>query len=360
MNHEADFLLENYNYHLPEGQIAQKPADRRDGSRLMVVERATGEASSRKFSDIIDLLPENALLVANNSTVIPARMFGMKPTGGKVEFLLLTPLPHLETSVEDGWSSARAQGLLKASKTPKSGQPITIADELVVFPVKQHAYGRWDVQIRWKGDLSKLLSNWGHLPLPPYICRPDNAADAERYQTTYADPSKKGSVAAPTAGLHFTPKMREQLKAQGFQWAEVTLYVGYGTFSPVREKDIRDHRMHNEFIEIPEATATAIRKAKAEDRPVIAIGTTSARTLEGGFAKTGEIAPFTGETDIFISPGYEFQVVDGMLTNFHLPESSLVIMVSALVGREKILAAYEKAVREGFRFFSYGDAMLIR
>lgn len=355
-----DYLLKSYDFELPEDRIAQSPADRRDGSRLLVLDRENDSLTPLNFTDLIDQLPENALLVANNSRVIPARIFGMKPTGGKCEFLLLTPLPLIEPKEDDGWFSASAEGLLRASKTPKPGTTIQFADDFRLVAKEAGHFGRWQVELQWQGDLTALFQKHGHLPLPPYIKRPDSDSDKERYQTTYSDKSKTGSVAAPTAGLHFTPELRQQLKDRGFEWAEVTLYVGYGTFSPVRCEDIRLHQMHSEYIEVPEVTAEAIRKAKAEGRPVIAIGTTSARTLEGMFRETGKVSEFKGETDIFISPGYEFNVIDGILTNFHLPESSLIIMISALAGRNNILSAYQFALENGFRFFSYGDAMLIK
>jgi len=356
----ADYLLESYNFELPEAQIAQEPADRRDGSRLLVVNRAEDSLTTADFTDLIDHLPDNALLVANNSRVIPARIFGMKPTGGRVEFLLLTPLPLITPVENDGWQSASAEGLLRASKTPKPGTTITFSDDFRLVAKEAGHFGKWQVELEWKGDLKAIFNEMGHLPLPPYIKRPDSEADKERYQTTYSDESKTGSVAAPTAGLHFTPELRQKMADKGFEWAEVTLYVGYGTFSPVRCADIRMHQMHHEYIEVPEETARAIRKAKEEGRPVFAIGTTSARTLEGMFRECGEIIEFKGETDIFISPGYKFNVIDGILTNFHLPESSLIIMISALAGRETILSAYSHALENGFRFFSYGDAMLIK
>ena len=215
------------------------------------------------------------------------------------------------------------------------------------------------MRLSWRGELATLFRDLGHYPLPPYIRRPDTAEDAKRYQTVYAAEDKLGSVAAPTAGLHFTPQVHGALAAKGVDWAEVTLYVGYGTFSPVRCPDIRDHSMHREYVEVPPATAEAVAVARAQGRPVIAVGTTSVRSLEGAFAATGGIRPFAGWTDIYITPGYEFKTVDSLLTNFHLPESSLLIMVSALAGREFILKTYRKALSEGFRFFSYGDAMLI-
>lgn len=354
-----DFLLSSYNFELPEDRIAQQPADRRDGSRLLVLDRDTDTVTPTGFTDLIDHLPDNALLVVNNSRVIPARIFGEKPTGGKVEFLLLTPLPLIEAETDGEWKSATVEGLLRASKTPKPGSIVTFSDGFYLVAGEPGEFGRWKVELRWKGDLESLFSEHGHLPLPPYIKRPDSDADRERYQTTYANESKTGSVAAPTAGLHFTPEFRQKISDSGYEWAEVTLYVGYGTFSPVRCEDIRDHKMHAEYIEVPAETAEAIRKAKAEGRPVIAVGTTSARSLEGMYRECGEVSEFKGETDIFISPGYTFNVVDGMLTNFHLPESSLIIMISALAGRKTILSAYEFALANNFRFFSYGDAMLI-
>ncbi|WP_338668817.1 tRNA preQ1(34) S-adenosylmethionine ribosyltransferase-isomerase QueA [Pseudodesulfovibrio methanolicus] len=354
-----DYRLSSYDYDLPEDRIAQEPAVHRDGSKLLVLDRADRSLTPARFTDLLDYLPDDCLLVANNSRVIPARIFGRKPTGGQVEFLLLTPLPLLEPREEGGWLTAHAEGLLRASKGPKPGTSVTFADDFSLTAEEAGEFGRWQVTLRWKGDLTGLFNTHGHLPLPPYIKRPDGEADRERYQTTYSNTAKTGSVAAPTAGLHFTPELRERIRAKGIEWAEVTLYVGYGTFSPVRCPDIRDHRMHAEYIEVSAETAEAIRRAKAEGRPVIAVGTTSARTLEGMVREAGSIRQFRGETDIFISPGYTFQVVDGILTNFHLPESSLIIMISALAGRKTILEAYAFALENHFRFFSYGDAMLI-
>jgi S-adenosylmethionine:tRNA ribosyltransferase-isomerase len=359
-----DYRLSSYNYQLPEDRIAQAPAHRRDASRLLVLDRASGGVRAASFDSLADHLPPGALLVANNSRVVPARVYGTKDTGGRVEFLLLTPLPLIEpapgTGKSEGWHTARAEGLLRASKAPRPGAVITFADDLRLTALTAGPYGRWQVELAWRGDLRQRFEALGHLPLPPYIHRPDTEADRERYQTTYSDEAKAGSVAAPTAGLHFTPALRAGLAERGFGWAEVTLYVGYGTFSPVRCADIREHRMHSEFIEVPETTASAVRRAKAEGRPVVAVGTTSARSLEGMVRESGRIGEFRGETDIFITPGYRFQVVDAMITNFHLPESSLIIMIAALAGRRTVLSAYEYALENGFRFFSYGDAMLVR
>jgi S-adenosylmethionine:tRNA ribosyltransferase-isomerase len=355
-----DFCLKSYNYHLPEAQIAQEPADKRDGSKLLIIDKNGETMRPTTFDHLIDELPDNALLVANNSRVIPARIFGAKETGGKVEFLLLTPLPLITPTTHDDWMSAPVEGLLRASKSPKKGMKVTFSKDLYLIADDAGEFGRWKVTLYWKGDLTALFQSMGHLPLPPYIKRPDSDADKERYQTTYSNTAKTGSVAAPTAGLHFTPEMRKTLKDKGFEWAEVTLYVGYGTFSPVRCDDIREHEMHSEYIEVPPETADAIKKAKAEGRPVIAIGTTSARSMEGMYRECGKIAAFSGNTNIFIYPGYAFNVIDGILTNFHLPESSLIIMIAALIGRGRILSAYSFALENDFRFFSYGDAMLIR
>lgn len=355
-----DFALASYRYPLPPDRIAQEPARRRDGSKLLVLDRA-GANTTHAFAQLPELLPKNALLVANNSRVLPARLYGAKVSGGRVQFLLLTPLPLLEPKPgEDGRHEAEAMGLLRASKSPRPGEVVAFDADLRLTVLERGEFGRCRVKLSWRGDLGSLFQRLGHMPLPPYITRPDAEADRERYQTTYADPGKTGSVAAPTAGLHFTPELRQGLLDAGFGWAEVTLYVGYGTFSPVRALDIREHQMHAEWVEVPEATAKAVQEAKAQARPVVAVGTTSARSLEGMFQARGRIEAFCGETDIFIKPGYAFGVVDALLTNFHLPESSLLIMVSALAGRKRILEAYARALASGFRFFSYGDAMLIR
>lgn len=356
----ADFDLESYNFPLPEELIAQTPAPVRHQSRLMVLDKTTGNTTIKSFYDFPDLIPEGALLVANNSKVVPARLFGKKETGGKVEFLLLTPIPLIKVSENSDGNTAIAHGLLRASKGPRKGELISFDHGLRLEVLNKGEFGLSEVRLSWEGDLKTIFEECGKIPLPPYIRREATKSDVERYQTLYAKDNKAGSVAAPTAGLHFSQDVDRRLVEHGVKRAEVTLYVGYGTFSPVRERDIREHRMHKEYIEISEETASAIQKAKQENRQIIAIGTTSARTLEGAFRETGEIGPFKGETDIFISPGYKFNVVERMLTNFHLPESSLIMMISALAGREHVLKAYERAIENRFRFFSYGDAMLIR
>ncbi|MDP2848488.1 MAG: tRNA preQ1(34) S-adenosylmethionine ribosyltransferase-isomerase QueA [Humidesulfovibrio sp.] len=368
----VEFRLSSYVYELPEERIARRPTEKRDASRLLYLDRAAAAPRPEVFANLPELLaakyPQGGLLIANNSRVFPARIFGRRPTGGRVELLLLTPLPLLHVKpLPDGRLSAEAEGLVRTAKRMKEGEAAqfdtSASTSLAVVLLERGEYGRCRLRLEWRGDLGAILNEIGHMPLPPYLEREDDAGDRERYQTVYADASKAGSVAAPTAGLHFTPEVREALTDKGFRWAEVTLYVGYGTFSPVRAADIREHQMHAEYVEVPKATAQAISEAKAAGLPVIAVGTTSARSLEGMHAAQGDVASFAGETSIYIfpgeNPGSKFRVVDALLTNFHLPESSLLIMVSALAGRERIMAAYALALAQGFRFFSYGDAMLI-
>lgn len=361
------FALASYDYELPEERIAQSPACERGASRLLVLDRHNQASApvDSQFVHLPDFLPQGALLVANNSRVVPARLLGKRPTGGKVELLLLTPPLLVQNKANpfgDG-SEARAEALLKPGKN------IRVGDMLDFGPIhakvlKKGDFGRHEVCLYWHGSLLENLEAVGSLPLPPYIKREQGPDDRARYQTLYARPDKSGSVAAPTAGLHFTPEMREQLLQRGFGWEEVTLHVGYGTFSPVRENDIRRHPMHGEYAEISPKTACAINTARKEGRPVIAVGTTSARTLEGAsLACQAALLPeqgWQGWTNIFIYPGYEFKIIEGLITNFHLPQSSLLMLVSALAGRERILNAYALAIQEKYRFFSYGDAMLIR
>ena len=363
---EQDFLLESYRFDLPQEQIAQFPPETRGASRLLVMPRR-GELvlEDHAFTDLPDLLPEGALLVANNSRVLQARLLGTRGTGGKVEFLLLTPLPlvmenaHRRKDAEKGWS-AEVSGLVRCGGSIRNGESVSFGAGITVTVLESGPFGQRRVRLDWEGDLAAAFAATGHIPLPPYIKRSDDKEDLSRYQTVYAREDKLGSVAAPTAGLHFTEDLRQRLAARGFGWAEVTLYVGYGTFSPIRCEDVRHHRMHREYIEVPESTVESIRTAQAEKRPVIAVGTTSVRALEGAAEVCGGLQPFTGWTDVFLYPGRRFRVVDGMVTNFHLPESSLLLLVSAFAGRERMLAAYTEAVRRGYRFFSYGDAMFIR
>ncbi len=383
------FSLESYSYVLPEELIAQHPPEVRGTSRLMVLDRS-GDSDcpiDTVFDKLPEFLPEKALLVVNNSRVVPARLFGNRPGGGKAEMLLLTPPVLLEKSArvcaddaDDAiWFEAEAEALLKPGRSIREKDTLDFG-ELRAEVLKKKDFGRHTLRLVWSGSLTDILERAGKLPLPPYIKREQEADDISRYQTLYSREDKKGSVAAPTAGLHFTGEMRERLLSLGIEWAEVTLHVGYGTFSPVREEDIRQHPMHAEYAEIPAATVEAVRRAKRDGRPVIAVGTTSARTLEGAAlacaregcelfvrgdcAVNASFDPYeagwSGWTDIFIYPGFSFRAVDGLITNFHLPRSSLLMLVSALTGRERILRAYSHAVEARYRFFSYGDAMLIR
>lgn len=432
---EEDYFLSSYCYDLPEELIAQHPPAERGQSRLMVVNRAEGTCEHTTFQSLCDYLPKGALLIVNNSKVLPARLLGHRASGGKVEFLLLTPLPlitatpcaHADVpctqsphttacsvsfqnaneiaaqssdmkanalgslekasgtslqevnasaldvhnnasealvqdrcSVSEGWYYAEVEGLLRASKALRSGEVLSFGGALRVEVLERGDFGRSRVRLYWQGDLAYLFTEQGHLPLPPYIRRADAKADADRYQTVFAREDCLGSVAAPTAGLHFTPEIRERLAERGVEWAEVTLYVGYGTFSPVRCDDIREHAMHREYVSISQETVDAIARAKAEGRPVVAVGTTSSRVLEGVALQCGELAPYSGWVNIFMYPGYEFRVVEQLITNFHLPESSLLMLVSAFAGRKQILDMYREAVAQKYRFFSYGDAMLLR
>jgi S-adenosylmethionine:tRNA ribosyltransferase-isomerase len=355
-----EFNLQSYDFDLPESRLAQDPAAKRGASRLLVLDRASGELRDCMFADIVTLLPRHALLVVNNTKVLPARLIGRKASGGKAEFLLLTPLALIESRTDpDGTRTAEAEGLLKASKGPRPGETL-LFDDVELLVLEKGEFGRSRVRLRWRGELAEHFLRRGHIPLPPYIRREDTREDHDRYQTVYSRDDRLGSVAAPTAGLHFTPEIMDALAGRGIRTAEVSLYVGYGTFSPVRCDDIREHVMHAEYAEVPEETAGAIARARAEGRPVVAVGTTTTRTLESMATQLGEIGPFRGWTDIFIRPGYSFKVVDQLITNFHLPRSSLIIMVSTLAGRRQIIDAYNHAVRQGFRFFSYGDAMFIR
>jgi S-adenosylmethionine:tRNA ribosyltransferase-isomerase len=365
---ETDFFLKNYRFDLPPELIAQFPPENRGSSRLLVMSRR-GELcpEHRRFEDLPDCLPRNALLVANNARVLPARLMGKRRTGGKAEFLLLTPLPLVlerarkdaSRDAADNARRAEVSGLVRAGGRLREGESLHFGAGLSVTLLETASPGAWRAILAWRDDLAGAFAAAGRTPLPPYIKRPDDEEDAERYQTVYAARDKTGAAAAPTAGLHFTSAMRERLAAD-FEWVEITLYVGYGTFSPVRCEDIRGHRLHREYLEIPEKAAHAVSRAKAGGRPVLAIGTTSARALEGVADTCGDMRPYAGMTDIFLHPGRKFRIADALLTNFHLPRSSLLILVSAFAGRERVLAAYREAVKNGYRFFSYGDAMLIR
>lgn len=333
----------DFNFDLPQELIAQQPLARRSDSRMLHLPRAGGQVCDRTFRDLPDFLSEGDLLVFNNTRVIPARLFGRKETGGRVEVML-------ERLVND--SECLAQ--IRSSKTPRAGTLIELEDGSAL-----QVTGREGSFFKLRlagGGLGEKLEQLGHMPLPPYIEREDTAADRERYQTVYA--RHPGAVAAPTAGLHFDDESLAELDSRGIERAEVTLHVGAGTFQPVRCDDIADHQMHAEHLEVSAAVCEAVRRTRERGGRVIAVGTTAIRSLETA-AGSGELKPYSGDSRIFIYPGYQFRVVDGLVTNFHLPESTLLMLVCAMAGIEQTLSAYRHAVSEGYRFFSYGDAMLV-
>ncbi len=335
----------DFYYDLPKELIAQTPVEPRDSSRLLVMNRQSGELCHKHFYDIIDSLNEGDLLVCNDSRVLPARIFGTKETGARVEFLLLKQI-----------SGNRWETLCKPGKKAKEGAEFEFGDGLMrakIAEVKDD--GNRIVDFECDENFFATLDKIGNMPLPPYIT--EELKDKERYQTVYSH--ELGSAAAPTAGLHFTTELMDKIKAKGVKIAYVTLHVGLGTFRPVKVDDVTNHKMHSEHYEIPEETARLINETKAQGKRVIAVGTTSCRTLESVATMYGEIKACDGFTDIFIYPGYKFKVLDGLITNFHLPESTLIMLVSAFAGFDNVMNAYKIAVEEKYRFFSFGDAMFI-
>ena len=329
-------------YYLPEELIAQTPLERRDGSRLLVMDRATGNLTHRHFYDIIDYLNPGDCLVMNDSRVLPARLLGHRPTGGAVEVLLLRDLG------EGAWEC-----LVKPGKKMQEGQEVIFGDgELTATVAKVQEDGNRVVQFHYEGIFLEVLERLGKMPLPPYI--KEELQDQERYQTVYS--RELGSAAAPTAGLHFTKELLEKIREKGLTEAFVTLHVGLGTFRPVKAEEVTDHHMHSELCMINEQTAKLLNETRARGGRIICVGTTSCRTLESLVNEDGSFSAKSRWTDIFIYPGYQFKAMDGLITNFHLPESTLVMLVSAFAGREHILNAYAEAVRERYRFFSFGDA----
>ena len=334
--------LSDFRVDIPENLIAQYPPEVRGESRMLCVDGGSGHLLDSHFSDLADLLQPGDLLVFNNTRVMKARLFGRKQTGGKVEVLV-------ERLIDDH----NALVHLKASKSPKAGTHLKIGDADVRVTGRAGAlFTLWSPRL----SFAELMRSRGHMPLPPYISRQDADADRERYQTVYAE--HEGAVAAPTAGLHFTPQIMHQLQEMGVEFAWVTLHVGAGTFQPVRVDDLSRHVMHKEWLEVSPQVCDQVESAKARGGRVVAVGTTSVRSLETA-AAGGKIQPFTGDTQLFITPGYEFRVVDILLTNFHLSESTLLMLVSAFAGHEVIMQAYQHAVQQQYRFFSYGDAMLL-
>ncbi len=345
--------ISEFDYELPEELIAQMPADKRENSKMLVLDKEKQTIEHKHFFDITDYLDENCLLVLNNTKVLPARLYGTKDTGAKIEVFLL------EAKQDKQWSC-----LIKPSKRIKPGTIITICEELQVKALeKLEDAGEWLVELIYDGNLFEILHKVGNIPLPPYIERKLQSDelkqfDMNRYQTVYA--KDEGSVAAPTAGLHFTEDILESLKNKGVDIAYVTLNVGLGTFRPVKCENILEHKMHSETFEITDVAATKITEAKKQGKKIVAVGTTTVRTLETAYQKFGCIKACHDHSELFIYPPYEFKVIDELITNFHLPKSTLLMLVSALAGKEFIFKAYQEAIENKYRFFSYGDCMFIQ
>ena len=345
--------LSDFDYELPQELIAQMPADKRQNSKMLVLDKTNNTIEHKHFFDIVDYIDENSILVLNNTKVLPARLYGKKDTGGKIEVFLL-----------EGVRGKIWNALIKPSKRVKPDTIIKISDELSVRAIERlEEAGEWIVELIYEGNLFDILHKVGNIPLPPYIERKIQAEklkqfDMERYQTVYA--KDEGSVAAPTAGLHFTKEILDKLQAKGIEIAYVTLNVGLGTFRPVKCENVLDHKMHSETFEITQDAADKINKAKSEGKKLIAVGTTTVRTLETAYQKYGCIKACHDHSELFIYPPYEFKVVDKLITNFHLPKSTLLMLVSALAGKEFIFKAYMEAIENKYRFFSYGDCMFIK
>ena len=339
--------VSDFDFYLPEELIAQHPLEKRDTSRLMVLDKKTGDIEHKVFKDIIEYLNEGDTLVLNNTRVMPARLIGAKEgTGGKIEFLLLKRLEG------DKWEC-----LAKTGKSAKPGRRFEFGDGKLKCEVLEVLdTGNRIIEFEYDGIFEEVLDSLGEMPLPPYIH--ERLEDRERYQTVYS--KEKGSAAAPTAGLHFTEELLKEIKEKGVNIVYLTLHVGLGTFRPVQVDDINDHIMHSEFYQLSKESADIINNTKKNGKRVIAVGTTSTRTLETIAGDDGTVKEASGWTDIFIYPGYKYKVVDNLITNFHLPESTLIMLVSALAGRDNVLNAYNEAVKEKYRFFSFGDAMFIK
>lgn len=335
---------DEFSYQLPEELIAQFPTEHRGSSRLLAMECHSGKVSDLEFSMLPELLQAGDLLVFNDTRVIPARLFGTKETGGKVEILL-------ERILDD----QRMLAQIRASKSPRPGSVIHLQGD-IKLELRERQDDMFVLDVIGEMTVMEVLQQVGHMPLPPYIQREDEVQDVERYQTIYA--RIPGAVAAPTAGLHFTDELMYEIRGKGIDCVFVTLHVGAGTFQPVRVENIEDHRMHREYLQISEDVCEKIKLTQTKGGRVIAVGTTAVRCLETAVT-CGELKPYQGETDIFIYPGYEFKVVDALITNFHLPESTLLMLVSAFAGRNNIMNAYQHAIDEHYRFFSYGDAMFL-
>ncbi|MFV7782982.1 tRNA preQ1(34) S-adenosylmethionine ribosyltransferase-isomerase QueA [Shewanella marisflavi] len=336
----------DFSFDLPDELIARYPMPNRTASRLLTLDGNTGAVEDKQFTDILEMVNPGDLMVFNNTRVIPARVFGQKQTGGKLEILV-------ERMLDD----KRILAHVRSSKSPKPGTIICLDGGYEMTMLARHD-ALFELELNSGSTILEVLEEVGHMPLPPYIDRPDEDADKERYQTVYNQ--NPGAVAAPTAGLHFDDALLAALKAKGVNTAFVTLHVGAGTFQPVRVDNILDHQMHSEWAEVPQDVVDSIKATKAAGHRVIAVGTTSVRSLESAAkASEGELQAYSNDTDIFIYPGYEFQIVDAMVTNFHLPESTLIMLISAFAGFDEVKNAYQHAIAQKYRFFSYGDAMFV-
>jgi len=351
------YSIEDYDYKLPEDLIAQEPVAERDHSRLLTLDRQSGKLSHHVFKELDAFLNPSDVLVINDTRVVPGRLLGKKETGGRVEVLIINYAKGMQSPSR----SKQFDCLIKASKPTRVGTQLFFSENVQATVLDRIDESIHRLSFRFSGAFANILERIGETPLPPYIKRDDRQSsdkDRSAYQTVYA--SQTGAIAAPTAGFHFTDDLMTRLKRKGIRIATVTLHVGYGTFLPVRVTDIREHRMHSEWYDIPKQTATLVNAAKKDGRRVVAVGTTAVRTLEYTANADGIIQPAMGDCDLYIYPGYQFRVVDAMITNFHLPKSTLLMLVSAFAGRENILTAYQTAIQERYRFYSYGDGMLIQ
>lgn len=357
----ALYNIDSYQFDLPPERIAQQPAESRDQSRLLALDQATGAIRDLNFTDILDFLAPGDLLVVNNTRVFPARLLGRKESGGRVELLIL----HYPQEIAPGpagpdhFRQVEVTGLLKSSKGCRPGRKIIFAEDFYAEVIELLPAGKARLRLFCRGELAPLLDRYGRLPLPPYIKREqgEEPQDRQRYQTVFA--AETGAIAAPTAGLHFTGELLAAIDRKGVGRESVTLHVGYGTFAPVRVRDIRHHQIHSEFLTVSAQTADRINEVTARGGRIWAVGTTTVRALEFAADGAGRLHPAQGWCELYIYPGYRFKVVKNLITNFHLPGSSLLFLVSALAGRERIMAAYAHALANGYRFFSYGDAMVL-
>ncbi len=361
---DSSYDIEDFDYFLPEEKIAQEPSQKRDASKLLVLDCKNDTFIDRRFEDLVSLLNPKDLLVVNDTKVFPARLLGKKDTGGKVEVLVLQ-YPHFlydktrGVTGADDWEEIPVLALIRSSKRPGSGRRLIFGPELEGIVEEHYPDGKVKILLRYKGNLDQLLAEHGSMPLPPYIRRVsgEKPEDRKRYQTVYA--KKNGAVAAPTAGLHFTEELLKRIRDKGVGVTSITLHVGYGTFAPVRVDDIRKHNIHAEYVTVTKETAKQINGVRSSGGSIWAVGTTTARALEFAASEDGEVRDVEDWCDLYIFPGYRFKVVKNLITNFHLPRSSLLFLVSALAGQDRIKMAYQHAVNHDYRFYSYGDAMAI-